>query len=193
MPVSHCSCRALEAILLPMRQSPCLRLLSAWRCSSAALSRRPRRTVRPRSVRMINGMAWVIDGDTISVGRQTGWTVSTLPRLAVRAWARRHMVRFRKEREIQIGRLCWRQARNGNGQEPKKYDRHVCSIICDGEDVVTWLVRNGLAIAAHGGQYRDCERNARQERTGVWGWMTAYHPGHWWHGRRVKLADTEFT
>ena len=36
------------------------------------------------------------------------------------------------------------------------------------EDVGSWLVRNGLAVAEYGEQYRADEAHARRKRTGLW-------------------------
>ena len=61
-------------------------------------------------------------------------------------------------------------------------DRHgrvLGQVTCDGKDVGAWLVRNGHAIAAYGDRYKGVEREARQEKRGLWGHDVAFDPRYW--------------
>ena len=62
-----------------------------------------------------------------------------------------------------------------------KYGRVIGPVTCNGKDVGEWLVRNGLAIAAYGDQYKHIEHEARRARRGMWGDAEAYDPRAWRH------------
>ena len=64
-----------------------------------------------------------------------------------------------------------------------KYDRVIGTVTCNGKDVGAWLVRNGLAIAAYGDQYKRIQQDARRARRGRWGHAEVYDPRDWRHGQ----------
>ncbi len=143
--------------------------------------RRPARALPPAIGSVVAGKAYVTDGDGLRV---SGCTVrfAALDAPEWDQWAKhrdgywfKHGKRVKSALIETIGGRHVRVTVEGYD----KYDRAIGTVTCDGKDVGAWLVRNGHAIAAYSGRYKDVEREARQERRGLWGHDVAFDPRYW--------------
>lgn len=133
--------------------------------------------------RTITGKAYVIDGDGLKV---SGYNVrlAGLDAPEWDQWAKhQHGYWFNQGKRVKSALI---QAIGGKEVRVKvkrydKYNRVIGTVTCNGKDVGEWLVRNGLAIAAFGNQYKHIEREARRARRGMWGYDEAYDPRAWRH------------
>lgn len=66
-----------------------------------------------------------------------------------------------------------------------RYGRAIGTVCCGDRDIGEWLVREGLAIAAYGEEYKAAEAAARAARRGMWGHAKTFDPRAW---RRRKAA-----
>lgn len=60
-----------------------------------------------------------------------------------------------------------------------RYDRPLGVVICAGEDIGAWLVRNGYAISSYGDKYKSLEREAKNSERGMWGYKMFWDPRKW--------------
>ncbi len=121
----------------------------------------------------------IVDADTIRVAgrsvRLAGLDAPELGQPATDARGRRfdagHVVAKVLERHLEERlRQGWRARIRAEGSD--RYGRALGTITleADGgvEDVGAWLVREGLAVAEYGSQYRDLKAAARAARAGLW-------------------------
>ena len=140
-----------------------------------------RRLPTPAAGSVIAGKAWVTDGDGLRV---SGCTVrfAGLDAPEWDQWAKhRDGYWFKHGKRVKSALI---RAVGGQRVEVKVegLDRHgrvLGQVTCDGKDVGAWLVRNGHAIAAYGDRYKGVEREARQEKRGLWGHDVAFDPRYW--------------
>ena len=62
-----------------------------------------------------------------------------------------------------------------------RFGRAVGIVICNGEDIGEWLVREGHAIACYGDRYKDIEQEAKAARRGMWSHAVNIDPRKWRH------------
>ena len=68
-----------------------------------------------------------------------------------------------------------------------KFGRVVGTVTCDGRDIGEWMVREGLAIAAYHGRYRQIEQGAREARRGMWAHAYNFDPRAHRHRERRRI------
>ena len=145
------------------------------------LWRKTRRRKRVMIGETLQGIAEVVDGDTIKVDgitvRLAGLDAPELGQIAQSVdkewfgpWTdgqnRPHQsdTRQKSQRYIDQEREVW----SGCGV-----------VMCEGLDIGALLVGNGHAIAAYGNQYKALEEQARREGKGIWGHAVSYDPRSW--------------
>ena len=150
--------------------------------------RRPARASRaPAPGSILTGKAYVTDGDGVRVnGREVRFAGLDAPEWD--QWARhedgywfRHGKRVKSALIQEIGGKRVRVT----VQDVDRYSRAVGIVSADGRDIGEWLVREGLAIAAYGEEYKAVEAEARAARRGMWGHARTFDPRAW---RRRKAA-----
>ncbi len=141
-----------------------------------------RHVTRKRAGSMITGNAYVIDADGVKV---SGYNIRFAgldapewyqPAKDQRGWFN-HGRRVKSALIKKIGGKYVQVKVEGYD----KYNRVIGTVICNGEDVGEWLVKNGHAIAAYGDQYQHLQREARQARRGMWSYDKNYDPRVWRH------------
>jgi endonuclease YncB( thermonuclease family) len=136
---------------------------------------------------VITGKAWVIDGDTVIIGRThirlLGIDAPESAQACTDANGNRWSCGHVATHEL-IQHIAGRPLRC----ESSGFDRYrrvlaVCALP-DGSDVNAWLVRQGLALAyGHSSPYRGEEAQAQAERKGTWigtfipPWVWRHHHG----------------
>ena len=127
------------------------------------------------------GKAWVTDGDGVRVaGQEVRFAGLDAPEFDQPAKHRDgywfgHGKRVKSALIRRIGGR-WVEV---EVEDYDRFGRAVGVVICGGEDVGEWLVREGHAIAAYGDRYRDVERAARSARRGMWGHAVNIDPREW--------------
>ena len=129
----------------------------------------------------IKGRAHVTDGDGIRVSGHTirlaGLDAPEWNQVAKHRWGFWFNQGKRVKRALRkaIGGRRVSVAVEGYDQ----YGRVLGTVSYRGEDVGEWLVRNGHAMACFDSRYKAVEREARRERSGMWGYAEAYDPRAW--------------
>ena len=135
----------------------------------------------PERGSVIAGKAWVTDGDGLRV---SGYTVrfAALDAPEWDQWAKhsdgtwfKHGRRVKRALIRAVGGKRVEVAVEGTD----RFGRVLGTVTCEGKDVGAWLVRNGHAIAAFGDRYKGVEREAREEKRGLWGHDVAFDPRYW--------------
>ena len=143
------------------------------------------RARRKRPGDTIRGWAKVTDADGIKV---KGYTVR-LAGLDAPEWNQpaKHRWGFwfnhgKRVKRVLAARIAGRRVRVCvEGYD--RYGRVLGTVSCRGQDVGEWLVRSGHAIACFDNRYKEAERAAQQERSGMWGYREVIDPRKW---RRKK-------
>ena len=143
--------------------------------------KKPRRRRKYAIGQTLEGIAEVVDGDTIKVDgvtvRLAGLDAPELGQIAQsvdKEWFDHGLtVKTALTRAIQGRKVSVTSIKRG------KYGRVVGVVMCEGLDIGALLVGNGHAIAAYGNQYKALEEQARREGKGIWGHAVSYDPRSW--------------
>ena len=154
----------------------------------------PARTIPKRNKvelpRTVAGKAFVTDGDGLRVAgheiRIAGIDAAEYDQRAKSSrtgrwfdegwWAKKELIKAVGGRDVQVV-----------VEDRDKFGRLIGQVICDGEDIGEWLVRNGYAIAAYSDQYKRVEQVARREKRGRWNFTKVHDP----RSHRVWMRERE--
>ena len=127
---------------------------------------------------VITGKAYVTDGDGIRVARREVRIVG----IDAPEWDQR--ARHSNGQWINHGRIVKSALiQEIGGKEVRvlvegsdKFGRLIGTVVCEGQDVGEWLVREGHAIAAYDARYKRVQQEARIAKRGMWAHLHNFDP-----------------
>ncbi len=138
-----------------------------------------RRSAQSRT--RLSGKAYVIDGDSIRVKgydiRLAGIDATEHGQTAV-SWDGRTIDQGEIAKRVLIKKLRGNQA-HVDVHNQDHYGRWVGTVWVEDRDICRELVREGVAWACFGEQYRKDQALARREGRGMWNNREMVHPGQW--------------
>ena len=145
--------------------------------------------VRAREGRWIRGKVKVVDGDGLRVGgREIRLLGVDAPEFGQPAVLRSGEVKNHGllVKSALVQKIDGREVVVGvEGRDV--YGRILGIAWCGGEDMNSWLVLQGHALAFMHNRYKREEKLARNRKSGMWSYREAWVPVDWKHGRKKSI------